>query len=72
MIRFILLVFILVTLYWVSMIESISSIILINSTEKAPFAILVMSTEHENVLRVKPIAQIKICFLFEIDLYLYD
>ena len=50
-----LIVFILMTYYWVSMIGSISSTKLINNTEKASFGIPGASTEHENYFRFNPI-----------------
>ena len=42
------LVIILINFYWVSMIESISSIKFKNKTEETPFGIPGASTEHDN------------------------
>ena len=44
---------ILITFYWVSMIESISSKKIRNRTEKAPSGVLGEITEDENYSRVK-------------------
>ena len=57
----------LVTYYWVPVIKSISSTKDKNYTGEAPFVIPGASTEHENNLRVKPIVEIKIYFMLEID-----
>ena len=63
MVRFIALILILITFYWVSMLKYISRTKIKNNTEEAPFVIPGERTEPENYLRVKPIVEIKIGFL---------
>ena len=57
MIRLISLIFILLTLYWFYMLESISSTKLRHNITEAPFGIPGAITEHENNFRVKPIIE---------------
>ena len=64
--------FILITFYWVSMLEYISSTKIRNNKEEAPFGILGEINEPENDLRVKPIVEIKIGFPLESDRYSCD
>ena len=61
-----LVVFILVTYFWVSMMESIPGTTT-KIIEEAPFGIPKARTEHEKDLRGKPIVDIKIFFLLEVD-----
>ena len=51
MILFILLIFVLITFYWVSMLRIIYSIRLINNTKESNFGIPGASTEPKNYLR---------------------
>ena len=69
MVQFISLILILITFYWVSVLEFISTTKIKNSTEEAPFVIPGGSTETENDLRVNPIVESEIIFLLEIDQY---
>ena len=64
--------FILVNLYWVSVLEFISRKTIINNTEEAPFGIPGASTEHENNLRVKLIIESEIFFWLGIYQYSCD
>ena len=59
--------FMIINFYWVSFIEFVYSSKILNNIEEAPLGIPKASTEEENHLRVKTIAESEIWFLFEFD-----
>ena len=69
MVQFVSLILILITLYWVSMLEYIPSTKIRSNTEEALFGIPGASTEINNSLRFNPIIEICIGFLLEVYQY---
>ena len=72
MVEFISLVFVLITLYWVFMLEYISREKIRNNTEDAPLCIPRVSTEPGNDLKVKRIIDSDIVLQLEIYRYSCD
>ena len=64
--------FILITYYWVSVIEHISGKKIRNNTVEAPFVIPGVSTKWKSDLRFRPIVESEIGFLLEFDRYSND
>ena len=66
MVRFISLILILITLYWVSVLEYIPRTKIRSNTEEAQFGMPGASTEPKKYLRVKTIIERYIYFLLKI------
>ena len=66
-VRFVSLMCILISFYWVSILKHISRTKIRNNTEEAPFGIPGARTEADNNLMFEPIVERNITFLLGID-----